>query len=291
MSRLLRAPSPTPLLFAALCGGCTLNYYRHVDQSSDLPIVKANDIQADCRLDWEGAAPRGWTVATVKTMVGAIPRACEPPAILVHSGAGSVDWETGDTGDVDGLVVRAAVMELRRRGTAVERRIHLFTGASAESCFEAHSCPPPVVIVRQGPRGWRGRPGRTGSAGATVTGPPGPVGPIGPIGPISPQIVPAEGGAPGEPGAPGQAGKGDGISRIVRAIPPAAVGGGLVYTLMYLNLLSVPGAAAPVRGIRKPPPPELDDEGDQTVAATAAAAAATDPRVRVSSARFEDGAA
>lgn len=282
MTRLLR--SPFPLLIAALlCSGCTVNYYRNVDQRHVKPVSTADapEIAAsDCQLDWEGAAPRGWTVGTVRSMVNAIPATCKPPAIVVHSGAGSVDWETGDTGEVDGLVVRSAVMEHRRQGEAVARRIHLFTGATASTCDETGSCRPRVVIVRQGPRGPRGRRGRAGPIGKT-----GPTGPEALVGPVVPQAAPAKDGAAGDPGTPGRDGSDGAASVIVKALPPAVIGGGLVYTLMYLNLLSVPGAAAPVRGIRKPPP--LDPAEDDGQVGIAGLVAADDPRVRVSSATFE----
>lgn len=279
------------LLAAQLAAACTINHYSNVEQK---PPATSSDIAVapSCTLDWHGAFLAGWTVERAREFLGQIPAECGPANLVVHeTGAGMPDWEKGTPSPTIGYVVRNTVVERRRRDGGIVTRIHLFTGPPPD-----RGCNPPAadndercaplarLVVMEGPPGRDGQDGGDGEDGRDgKDGAPGLDGKPGPPG------------EPGEDGLPGGAGKAGregaqgapGSTKITEILAPAAVGGGLVYGLIYLNLLSAPGAGL-TRSAAGLPQSEDSEPAEEDALAAVPPAARGDPRVRIGSAGFDE---
>lgn len=281
--------SACALLAGLLAAGCTINNYSNIDlgppaTGEEVPVAKR------CSLDWQGAFPAGWTVERAETFLAQVPEECGPVKLLVHeTGAETVDWENGTPTPTAGHVVHRALVERRRVDVGVLTRIHLFTGPTPVAGCDwpgAQGCRPPDVqlIVFDGPKGPKGDPGDDGEDGKDgEDGAPGRDGDPGPPG------EPELGGEDGLPGGSGKAGQeggqgAPGPTRITEILAPAAAGGGIVYALMYFNLLSTPGARLEPARL----PAGESGPAEEELLTVAGAAAHGDPRVRVGSAGFAD---
>ena len=283
---------PAAVLLAAQLGAaCTINNYSNVEQRP--PATNGEMPVATCSLDWQAAFPAGWTVERAQAVLAQIPKECGSGDLRVHeAGATAIDWENGTPTPRTDYVVRSTVVERRRLDTGIQTRIHLFTGPAPVGCLpgaQDDSCSPEAarLVVLQGDKGDKGDPGDKGDDGEVGRGLQGIEGPQGPKG------------EQGEPGEPGEGRRADrtgreaakedtlGSSKITEILAPAAAGGGIVYALMYLNLLSAPGARLE-RPVARPPRAADSEPAEEDALAAGAAAGRGDPRVRIGSAGFDD---
>jgi hypothetical protein len=286
---------------ALLVAACTYNYDNRIEHPPHPPATAAAD---RCSLAWSGVAPSGWRVRELRGFVSAIPGSgCPAMELRVHRSGLPVSWDTNLDDTSSDWVVRSALTQYTRTPDGPLLRIHAFA--------EPVGLPDPNMADGRnssgdddsGQNGGQSSPGLTPS-GDTPAGdraPPDPPGPAGPKDPnpptpTPPPIVPGPSPPPAEesgsePGDVRDPGVGP-SAWVARNAPPALVGGGVVYGLVYLNLLGIPAAgriapqaaAGQLRGRGRRPEEEAAEEAAVVLGEPGPAA---DRRVRIRSSGFE----
>lgn len=298
-------------LCAAVAGivfatACTYNYNNRIERP---PAPEPAAAAERCSIVWSGVVPSGWTVRDLRGFVATIPESgCPPVELRVHRSGASVDWNTSLGHDSNDWVVRSALTQYAAIGEAPLRRIHAFAEPAAGNAPGSRTGDGGnnAPGSDRGQIGGTNSPGRTPSSG-TPSGdgdPPGTKDPVDP-GPEPPDpgppatppgpgdIPPQEDGDAGARGGPGGAPPPSPSAWVARNAPPAVLGGGVVYGLVYLNLLGVPGAGriAP-RGagelVRRRGEGADEAETEDLGPALLPAAAARDHRVRIAWKGFEE---
>jgi hypothetical protein len=252
-----------------LCGACTINYYRDMRpppappapvQPTERPFVLP---APQCAVDWRAAAAPGRTLEELRHTILAIASSgpCGRTVLIVHPRGRDLDWANGVSDWDPARIVQTAIIEDGRDGDGLVRRLHVFTSQPSDG--------PLVSVVRPPP----------------LTDQPPVAPPVVRIVPGQPPPCPECAQRPSPAVFPGARGS---VSSVNKAIPPALIGGGLVYALIYLNLLSAPGVGTASLAARRPDRLRFGDEED-TPESAATAAAAEDWGVRVRAAAFEKG--
>lgn len=288
-----------------LAGGCTYNYNYRVERP---PQPETATPAARCSLVWSGVVPSGWTVRELRGFVDTIPNSgCPAVELKVHRRGLPVDWDSSLGAESSDWIVRSALTQYAEMGKGPLRRIDAFAEPAEPATSDSttgngnNRSPQDDGGNDSGSKKQDGSPSTGGPKDGDPPDTPGPVTPEvpQPPGPNPPATPPGPNGPPaGEPTEAepaGARGPAPGPSAwVARNAAPALVGGGVVYGLVYLNLLGVPaagrvapaGSAGPMRqrGGRR------EDEAEEAVAAALGGAPReVDRRVRIRSSGF-DGA-
>lgn len=300
MRLMLGARAAAGIAMLLLAGGCT---YNRIVRSAQVGTETA----AYCPLVWAGAGPAGWTVAALRQFVDSLPApGCPRIELMIHRAGAAIDWQRGAQEQVDDWIVRSIITQ-DSDGTESHSRIHAFAEPPAPKVSElpdAEREGPVLVILETGPRGPRGYRGPRGPRGLVgLQGDKGDDGEGGPSGPAAPAPDPPDEDSGESGGSRRSAGNGAGpqsgpTAWIARNAAPAVVGGGIVYGLVYLNVIGVPAAAAAVvpggysdvlrrRSRRR----DEEDSAEADAGAFVAPSLIDDRRVRIRSAGFDGGPA